>query len=528
MNRDLGAGYSFERKPCYVCGSLSHLIKTWTILRRDGRECSLRAKGWFMLMANLNDYLDLYPMWELLLLEEGIKQEFSNARTPQQNGVAERMNRTLIEAARTMLADSHLPTTFWAEAVNTACLYLQQDKSDQGLKTKLPYVQRTVIDIDVQTEEDADLMVVSSTSLSEKIATKKTHSPRQPSSTPKIPSIFEKASYDDDGIISDFNNLPDEVDVPTNPTLRIHNAHPQSQILGDPNTPVQTRSSLKKSLRNKKDERGVVVRNKARLVAQGHRQEEGIDYDEVFAPVARIEAIRLFLAFASFMGFIVYQMDVKSAFLYGTIDEEVYVSQPPGFVDPDHPTKVYKVVKALYGLHQAPRACLQVQAEQRKASSYSRQVEEAVDVDVTPKTSHLNAVKRIFKYLKGKPNLGLWYPRESPLDLEASDDSELGGYNLVRKSTTGSWEEKSSCPSRFFKSRDWLHPTSRHMLSGEEQEEEISPNTLEAAKTLSKDKRRKAHLLSEKLQRRQRTVFKQEEASLAEAIDWIPYKEKRR
>ncbi|GJV96784.1 putative ribonuclease H-like domain-containing protein [Tanacetum coccineum] len=108
--------------------------------------------------------------------------------------------------------------------------------------------------------------------------------------------------------------------------------------------------------RNKKDERGVVVRNKARLVAQGHRQEEGIDYDEVFAPVARIEAIRIFLAFASFMGFIVYQMDVKSAFLYGKIDEEVYVSQPPGFIDPKYPKKVYKVVKALYGLHQAPRA----------------------------------------------------------------------------------------------------------------------------------------------------------------------------
>ncbi|GJZ69565.1 putative ribonuclease H-like domain-containing protein [Tanacetum coccineum] len=108
--------------------------------------------------------------------------------------------------------------------------------------------------------------------------------------------------------------------------------------------------------RNKKDERGVVVRNKARLVAQGHRQEEGIDYDEVFAPVARIEAIRIFLAFASYMGFIVYQMDVKSAFLYGKIDEEVYVSQPPGFIDPKYPQKVYKVVKALYGLHQAPRA----------------------------------------------------------------------------------------------------------------------------------------------------------------------------
>ncbi|GJT85237.1 putative ribonuclease H-like domain-containing protein [Tanacetum coccineum] len=111
--------------------------------------------------------------------------------------------------------------------------------------------------------------------------------------------------------------------------------------------------------RNKKDERGVVVRNKARLVAQGHRQEEGIDYDEVFAPVARLEAIRIFLAFASYMGFIVYQMDVKSAFLYGKIDEEVYVSQPRqggGFPNPKYPEKVYKVVKALYGLHQAPRA----------------------------------------------------------------------------------------------------------------------------------------------------------------------------
>ncbi|GKD40693.1 putative ribonuclease H-like domain-containing protein, partial [Tanacetum coccineum] len=109
-------------------------------------------------------------------------------------------------------------------------------------------------------------------------------------------------------------------------------------------------------LKNKRDARGIVVRNKARLVAQGHRQEEGIDYDEVFAPVARIEAIRLFLAFASYMGFMVYQMDVKSAFLYGEIDEEVYVTQPKGFEDPFHPKHVYRVVKALYGLHQAPRA----------------------------------------------------------------------------------------------------------------------------------------------------------------------------
>nr|GFB27816.1 putative ribonuclease H-like domain-containing protein [Tanacetum cinerariifolium] len=108
-------------------------------------------------------------------------------------------------------------------------------------------------------------------------------------------------------------------------------------------------------LKNKKDKRGIVIRNKARLVAQGYTYEDGIDYDEVFAPVARIKAIRLFLAYASFMGFTVYQMDVKSSFLYGTIDEEVYVMQPPGFQDLEFPTKVYKVEKAMYGLHHAPR-----------------------------------------------------------------------------------------------------------------------------------------------------------------------------
>nr|GEV10509.1 putative ribonuclease H-like domain-containing protein [Tanacetum cinerariifolium] len=109
-------------------------------------------------------------------------------------------------------------------------------------------------------------------------------------------------------------------------------------------------------LLEQKDDRGIVIRNKERLVAQGHTQEEGIDYDEVFAPVARIEAIRLFLAYAYFKDFVVYQMDVKSAFLYGKIKEEVYVCQPPGFKDLDFPDKVYKVGKALYGLHQAPRA----------------------------------------------------------------------------------------------------------------------------------------------------------------------------
>ncbi|GJT98644.1 putative ribonuclease H-like domain-containing protein [Tanacetum coccineum] len=103
--------------------------------------------------------------------------------------------------------------------------------------------------------------------------------------------------------------------------------------------------STKWVFRNKKDERGIMIKNKARLVAQGYAQEEGIDYDEVFALVAKIEAIRLFLAYASFKDFMVYQMDVKSAFLYGKIKEEVYVCQPPGFEDPDFPDRVYKVEK---------------------------------------------------------------------------------------------------------------------------------------------------------------------------------------
>nr|GEU86126.1 copia protein [Tanacetum cinerariifolium] len=98
------------------------------------------------------------------------------------------------------------------------------------------------------------------------------------------------------------------------------------------------------------------IQKKAKLMAQGHRKEEGIDYDEVFAPVARIEAFRLFLAFASYMGFMVYQTDVKSVFLYEEIKEEVYVTQPKGFKDPHNPKHVYRVVKASYGLHQVPRA----------------------------------------------------------------------------------------------------------------------------------------------------------------------------
>jgi hypothetical protein len=104
------------------------------------------------------------------------------------------------------------------------------------------------------------------------------------------------------------------------------------------------------------DAEGNVIRNKSRLVAKGYTQEEGIDFEESFAPVARLEAVRIFLAYAAHKNMVVYQMDVKTAFLNGQLREEVYVSQPEGFVDPEHPNHVYRLKKALYGLKQAPRA----------------------------------------------------------------------------------------------------------------------------------------------------------------------------
>nr|GEU59903.1 retrovirus-related Pol polyprotein from transposon TNT 1-94 [Tanacetum cinerariifolium] len=114
--------------------------------------------------------------------------------------------------------------------------------------------------------------------------------------------------------------------------------------------------TLKWLFKNKHDEEKRVIQNRSRLVVRGYRQEEGIDFKEFFAPVARMEAIRIFLAYAAHKSFTMFQMDVKIAFLHGTLKEDVYVCQPEGFIDADHPRHVFKLKKALYGLNQAPRA----------------------------------------------------------------------------------------------------------------------------------------------------------------------------
>nr|GEW47250.1 putative ribonuclease H-like domain-containing protein [Tanacetum cinerariifolium] len=581
---------------------------------------------------------------------KGIKREFSVPRTPQQNRIAERKNRTLIEAARTMLADLLLPIPFWAEAVNTTCYvhnrvlvtkpqnktpyelllgrtpsigfmrpfgcpvtilntldpldkfdrkanegflvrYSVSSKAFRVFNSRARIVQETLhinflenkpniagnqsnpsacvqelFDAKKAGEDNIQQYVLfpvwsfGSTNLqntdddtafggkkpefegrkpeskvhvspSSSAQTRKhddktkrdakgkipvdtnTFSAAGPSNTaispthgkssyvdtyqypsdPNMPKLEDITYFDDEedvGAEADFTNLETTITVSHIPTTRVHKDHHVTQIIGDLSSATQTRSITRVAkdqggisqinnddfhtctkwvLRNKKDERGIVVKNKARLVTQGDTQEEGIDYEELFAPVARIEAIR--------------------------------------FEDPDHPDKVYKVVKVLYGLHQAPRAwyetlsnyllengfqkgkvdhtwfikrqksnilLVQIYVDDIILDSTNKDLCKAFDklmkdkfqmssidgksastpidtekpllkdsnvcacahFQVTPKASHLQAVKRIFRYLKGKPHLGLWYPKDSPFNLVAYSDSDYIGASLNRKSTT--------------------------------------------------------------------------------------------
>ncbi|GJX28665.1 putative ribonuclease H-like domain-containing protein [Tanacetum coccineum] len=163
--------------------------------------------------------------------------------------------------------------------------------------------------------------------------------------SPSITTAPLEATHADffgDEIELDMSNITNTYLVPTTLSTRIHKDHSLDHTLVD--LPYGKRAiGTKWVYKNQKDERGIVIRNKARLVAQGYTQEEGIDYDEVFAPVSRIEAIRLFLAYGSFKDFVVYQIDVKRAFLYGKIKEEVYVCQPPGFEDLEFPDKLTRI-----------------------------------------------------------------------------------------------------------------------------------------------------------------------------------------
>ncbi|KAG9453422.1 hypothetical protein H6P81_006326 [Aristolochia fimbriata] len=371
--------------------------------------------------------------------KKGIHHEFSAPKTPQQNRVVERKNRTLQEMARVMLLSKGLPEKLWAEAINTACyitnrvffrpfthktpyeLYKEKKPTvshfhnfgskcyilcDKEVLGKFAARSDEVFDDDSQSlRTDEDLVTPSSQTQNDNI--------------PEVISVSEGVpeSHNDDTFETNVDTpIQDQSGVTKRPS-RIQKNHPTEAIIGDLHEGVKTRGidvnyrdmvcfvcytssqepkkveealndeywvlamqeelhqfernkvwrlvprpvhrniiGTKWIFKNKTDEAGTIIINKARLVAQGYTQVEGVDFEETFAPVARLEAIRLMISVACKLKIKLYQMDIKSAFLNGYISEEVFVEQPKGFIDPHNPDHVYKLLKALYGLKQAPRA----------------------------------------------------------------------------------------------------------------------------------------------------------------------------
>ena len=409
--------------------------------------------------------------FEAFCEKHGIFHEFSSPRTPQQNGVVERKNRTLQEMARTMIHENNLPKHFWAEAVNTACyvqnriyirpilektayelfkgrkpnisyfhqfgctcyilnnkLYLKKfdAKAQRGIflgysersKAYRVYNSETLcveesMHVKFDDKELEDKTSKQGESFAEIQVPEATPEPDQIAESEDSPEAEPTSEAQDETASDEAQDGSHQADPPRN-TFKHKSSHPEELIIGNKDSPRRTRSHFRQEesmiglismiepttvdealsddgwilamqeelnqfqrndvwdlvpkpqhkniigtkwvFRNKLNEQGEVTRNKARLVAQGYSQQEGIDYTETFAPVARLEAIRLLLSYAVNHGIILYQMDVKSAFLNGVIEEEVYVKQPPGFEDIKYPDHVFKLKKSLYGLKQAPRA----------------------------------------------------------------------------------------------------------------------------------------------------------------------------
>nr|GEV43867.1 retrovirus-related Pol polyprotein from transposon TNT 1-94 [Tanacetum cinerariifolium] len=253
----------------------------------------------------------------------GISHQASSVRTPQQNRVVERRNQTLVEAARTMLICSRAPLFLWAEAIATVALcYPKNDRKDIGK---------------LGAKGDIGFFIgYSADPCAYRVYNRRTKKIMETINTVKEaitdPAWIESMQEE----ILQFKRLNVWVLVPAPDNIK----------------PL----ILKWLFKNKNDEENTVIRNKTLLVMRGHRQEEGIDFEESFASVARMEAIRIFLAYAAHKSFTVFQIDVKTAFLHGTLKEDVYVCQPKGFINVDHPSHVYKLKKALYGLKRAPRS----------------------------------------------------------------------------------------------------------------------------------------------------------------------------
>nr|GEW01080.1 retrovirus-related Pol polyprotein from transposon TNT 1-94 [Tanacetum cinerariifolium] len=332
---------------------------------------------------------------------EGILHQTSVARTPEQNGVVERQNHTLVEAARTMLsALKDAENLDKMKEKGDTCIFVGYSTQSTAYKVFNKRTRLIVETIHVNFDELPQMALVLTPVLN---------------NINQAETIEEYAHVQDDKFINIFSTPVQDrgetsnrhVDSSNMHTFYQHHPsehrwtkdHPLEQVIGNPSQSVRTRRPLESNgemcmfaltlWKNKRDEENTVIRNKSHLVAKGYAQKEGINFEESFAPVAQLEAVRLFITYAAHKSFTVYQMavktaflygplkeevyvnqpdgfvdpyhpdkmDVKTAFLYGPLKEEVYVNQPDGFVDPYHPDKVYRLKKALYGLKQAPRAC---------------------------------------------------------------------------------------------------------------------------------------------------------------------------
>src|SRR3984885_12829257 len=599
--------------------------------------------------------------------EHGIRREFSTARTPQQNGVVERMNRTIQQMARAMLDESGTPATFWGEAAHAAVVILNKTNVRVN-STQTPhelwngttptvkhfkifgsncYIKNTNEQLG-KLEPRADEGILLGYSPHSKAY--KCYNKRLGRIVDSIDVVVDEKGYiprqvhhedieEDEGYPQRQNDEEEAQEEPEEqtrieektPSRYVQKNHPESQIMGQKEAGIQTRRTLAEAssylallssvepknvaeackdehwvkamdeeleqieknntwelvpkpkdknvigtkwvFKNKLNENGEVIRNKARLVCKGYAQQEGINFEETFAPIARLEAIRMFLALSSFQKFKVFQMDVKSTFLNGDLEEEVYIEQPDGFILGNDPNLVCRLKKALYGLKQAPRTWyyrldkhlhqqgfskgsadsnlyikvendkllilvvyvddiifgsneedmsqsfalvmqkefemsllgeltyfLGLQIQQKEGgiflsqTKYLKQIlkkygledskpvctpmvtgcslsanDESAAVhqptyrsmigsllyltgtrpeimhavgivgrfQANPKEMHLQAVKRIFKYLQGTQNYGLWYPRDTDLTLHAYTDADWAGSVDDRKSTSG-------------------------------------------------------------------------------------------
>nr|GEU29247.1 hypothetical protein [Tanacetum cinerariifolium] len=345
----------------------------------------------------------------------GIFHQKTAPRTPQQNSVVERQNCTLVEAARTMLIFSKASMFLWAEVPtnDSEDLGKLQPTADIGIfvgyapsrkgpspnllthgqiNSRLvpnpvhatPYVPLT----------NKDLEILFQPMFDEYLEPPHVERPVHPAQAVQAPinsaGIPSSTTIDQDA--------PSLSISPSSSALQSHSLHQgiaaePTYMKDHPVAPV------------KLDEYGDVLKNKALLVAKGYQQEEGIDFEESFAPVARIESIRIFIANAASKNMTIYQMDVKIAFLNGELQEEVYVSQPEGFVDPDHPTYVYRLKKALYRLKQAPRAWYDTLSRFLLDNNFPR---------------------------------GLWYLKDTVMALMAYADADYVGCQDTRRSTSGS------------------------------------------------------------------------------------------